>query len=62
MRRPPLDRQLRLLTAAVQRHYDDEEDVRAALTADAQGIGSGLDLDGDDDDTWRGGVAGEPSP
>lgn len=48
-RQPSLDRQLRLLTAAVQRHYDDEEDVRAALTADVQGIGSGLDLTGPDE-------------
>ena len=45
-RRPPLERELRLLTAAVHRHYDDENDARAALTADSQGIGSGLDLDG----------------
>lgn len=48
-RQPPLERQLRLLTAAVRRHYDDEEDIRAALTAGAQGIGSGADLDGSDD-------------
>ena len=52
-RQPPLDRQLRLLTAAVQRHYDDDEDVRAALTADAQGIGSGRDLADLDDRTGR---------
>lgn len=45
-RREPLDRQLRLLTAAVERHYDDGEDALAALTADPQGIGSGSDLDG----------------
>jgi len=50
-RQPPLDRQLRLLTAAVQRHYDDDEDIRAALTADAQGIGSGHDLAGLEDRT-----------
>jgi uncharacterized membrane protein len=43
-RQLPLDRQLRLLTAAIQRHYDDDEDIRAALTADVQGIGSGSDL------------------
>jgi uncharacterized membrane protein len=52
-RQPALDRQLRLLTAGVQRHYDDVEDVRAALTADAQGIGSGADLAGVDDRSWR---------
>jgi hypothetical protein len=39
-----LDRQLRLLTAAVQRAYDDEEDVAAALTPDSEGIGSGPDV------------------
>jgi uncharacterized membrane protein len=50
-RQPPLDRELRLLTAAVQRHYNDDEDVRAALTADAQGIGSGRDLAGPQDGT-----------
>jgi len=43
-RHPALDRQHRLLSAAVQRHYDDDEDVRAAITADTQGIGSGFDL------------------
>lgn len=44
-RHPPLDRQLALLTAAVTRGYEDEDDLRAALTADQQGIGSGFDLD-----------------
>jgi uncharacterized membrane protein len=43
-RQAPLDRQLRLLTAAVHRAYDDEEDVAAALTPDAEGIGSGVDV------------------
>jgi uncharacterized membrane protein len=43
-RQAPLDRQLRLLTAAVHRAYDDEEDVAAALTPDAEGIGSGADV------------------
>jgi hypothetical protein len=43
-RHPPLDRQLALLTAAVERAYDDHEDVRAALTADQQGIESGSDV------------------
>jgi uncharacterized membrane protein len=41
---PGLDRQLELLEAAVRRQYEDEEDVRAALTPDQQGIGSGPDL------------------
>jgi uncharacterized membrane protein len=43
-RQAPLDRQLRLLTAAVHRAYDDEEDIAAALTPDAEGIGSGADV------------------
>jgi uncharacterized membrane protein len=43
-RRPPLERQLRLLEAAVARNFDDEPDVDAAATPDAQGIGSGPDL------------------
>jgi uncharacterized membrane protein len=43
-RRPPLDRQLRLLEDAVRREYDDEEDVDAALVPDMQGIGSGPDV------------------
>jgi uncharacterized membrane protein len=43
-RQAPLDRQVRLLTAAVHRAYDDEEDVAAALTPDAEGIGSGADV------------------
>jgi uncharacterized membrane protein len=43
-RQAPLDRQLRLLTAAVHRGYEDEEDVVAALTPDAEGIGSGADV------------------
>ena len=40
-RRPPLDRQLKLLDAAVRRAYTDNADVDAALVADMQGIGSG---------------------
>ena len=40
----PLDRPLRLLTATVRRTHDDEEDVRAALTSDTEGIGSGADM------------------
>jgi uncharacterized membrane protein len=43
-RQAPLDRQLRLLTAAVHRAYEDEEDIAAALTPDAEGIGSGADV------------------
>ena len=43
-RRAPLDRQLRLLTAAVHRAYEDDEDIAAALTPDAEGIGSGVDV------------------
>lgn len=43
-RQAPLDRQLRLLTAAVRRAHDDEEDVVAALTPDTEGIGSGADV------------------
>jgi uncharacterized membrane protein len=45
-RQEPLDRQLRLLTAAVRRAHDDEEDVLAALTPDTEGIGSGADVTG----------------
>jgi uncharacterized membrane protein len=53
-RQGPLDRQLALLTAGVRRAFDDEDDVRAALTADQQGIGSGLDVTvGDDADGQR---------
>jgi uncharacterized membrane protein len=43
-RQEPLDRQLRLLTAAVRRAHDDEEDALAALTPDTEGIGSGADV------------------
>src|SRR3954451_6479263 len=43
-RQAPLDRQLRLLTAAVHRAYEDEEDITAALTPDSEGIGSGADV------------------
>jgi hypothetical protein len=43
-RHPALDRQLRLLEAAVARALEDDEDRRAALVADAQGIGSGSDV------------------
>jgi len=43
-RRPPLDRQLELLEAAVRRSYSDGEDIEAALVPDMQGIGSGADL------------------
>jgi uncharacterized membrane protein len=43
-RQEPLDRQLRLLSAAVRRAHDDEEDIVAALTPDTEGIGSGADV------------------
>jgi uncharacterized membrane protein len=43
-RQAPLDRQLRLLSAAVHRAYADEEDIVAALTPDTEGIGSGSDV------------------
>jgi uncharacterized membrane protein len=43
-RRPPLDRQLKLLEAAVRRSFDDDSDVNAALVPDMQGIGSGPDV------------------
>jgi uncharacterized membrane protein len=42
-RHPPLDRQLRLLEAAVRQALPDE-DAEAALVPDAQGIGSGADV------------------
>jgi uncharacterized membrane protein len=42
-RQPALDRQLRLLAAAVARDLD-EDDREAALVPDAQGIGSGADV------------------
>jgi uncharacterized membrane protein len=43
-RKAPLDRQLRLLAAGVRRSLEDDEDVRAALVPDAQGLGSGADV------------------
>jgi uncharacterized membrane protein len=43
-RQGPLDRQLRLLSSAVRRCLEDEEDVVAALTPDTEGIGSGADV------------------
>jgi uncharacterized membrane protein len=43
-RQGPLDRQLRLLEAAVRRAHDEEEDVVAALVPDNEGIGSGADV------------------
>jgi uncharacterized membrane protein len=43
-RQAALDRQLRLLSAAVHRAYEDEEDITAALTPDTEGIGSGPDV------------------
>ena len=43
-RRAALERQLRLLTGAVHRVHDDEDDARAALVPDAEGIGAGRDV------------------
>ena len=43
-RRPPLDRQLKLLDDAVRGAYDADADVDAALVPDMQGIGSGPDV------------------
>ncbi|NUR07871.1 MAG: DUF2254 domain-containing protein [Nocardioidaceae bacterium] len=43
-RQGPLDRQFRLLTAAVHRCHEDDEDAVAALTPDTEGIGSGADV------------------
>jgi uncharacterized membrane protein len=49
-RRPPLDRQLELLSAGVEREFDDETDSQAAMLPDGLGIGSGPDLI---EDEWR---------
>jgi uncharacterized membrane protein len=43
-RRPPLERQLRLLQQAVEHELSTQDDIHAALTPDAQGIGSGVDV------------------
>ena len=43
-RRPPLERQLRLLEQAVEQELTSQDDIHAALTPDAQGIGSGVDV------------------
>jgi uncharacterized membrane protein len=43
-RRPPLERQLKLLDDAVRRAFTDDADVEAALVPDMQGIGSGPDV------------------
>jgi uncharacterized membrane protein len=43
-RQAALDRQLRLLERGVASALEDEDDRRAALVADAQGIGSGADV------------------
>jgi uncharacterized membrane protein len=43
-RQAALDRQLRLLASGVGRSLEDEDDRRAALVADQQGIGSGADI------------------
>lgn len=42
-RRPPLERQVRLLEEAVEHKLSSQNDIHAALTPDAQGIGSGVD-------------------
>ena len=43
-RRPPLERQRELLTAAVENAYDDWRSAEAAQIPDIQGIGSGADV------------------
>ena len=43
-RRPPLERQLGLLEQAVEHQLTSQDDIHAALTPDAQGIGSGVDV------------------
>lgn len=43
-RQPALDRQARLLESGVDSNLEEEEDSRAALVADQQGIGSGADV------------------
>jgi uncharacterized membrane protein len=43
-RRPALDRQLRLLQQVVENELTEQEDIKAALIPDAQGIGSGRDV------------------
>ena len=43
-RRPPLERQRELLTAAVEDAYDDWRTAEAAQIPDIQGIGSGTDV------------------
>ncbi|HEX6153033.1 MAG TPA: DUF2254 domain-containing protein [Solirubrobacterales bacterium] len=43
-RRPPLERQRELLTAAVENAYDDPRAVESARVPDVQGIGSGADV------------------
>ncbi|USX53349.1 DUF2254 domain-containing protein [Lentzea sp. HUAS12] len=58
-RHPALDRQLSLLTSAVEHHYDDGPDRRAALVPDQQGVGSGADLSGPPQPAGR---SATPSP
>ena len=43
-RQAALDRQLRLLASRVERALEDDDDRRAALVPDQQGIGSGADI------------------
>jgi uncharacterized membrane protein len=63
-RRPELDRQLELLTLGVQRSFDDDRDVKHALIADQQGLGSGPDVTQSErnrhDDRVRAGVPLRP--
>jgi uncharacterized membrane protein len=59
-RRAPLDRELDLLTRAVERAYEDDEDLRTALEPDQLGIGSGFDVmpRGGGSDNGRGAAVG----
>jgi uncharacterized membrane protein len=41
---PAVERQLRLLQAGIGRAFEEDDDIAAAATPDAQGIGSGPDL------------------
>lgn len=43
-RRPPLERQRELLSAAVDDAYSDRREVETARIPDMQGIGSGADV------------------
>jgi uncharacterized membrane protein len=43
-RQAPVDRQLELLGAGIEREFDDDADTRAAMLPDGLGLGSGPDL------------------